>query len=148
MNERGAVMLESMLGVLVFLGLFGGGIELLRFSWYVAGMQLIVTNGVRESAIGRCGDDVNTCTPVLSARHVKERVIAEAAAYGIHLEADAVCVRAQGDLNCSSGEDTTGKARELVVVRAAQPVSFFFGLGRLTVRASALARNEPRTYGE
>ncbi len=146
-EERGAIMLEAAIGFPLFLLIFGGGIELIRFCFYVIGLQLVVTNGVRASSIGNCGTGVVNCIPTVSAEHVKARILSEAAAVGIGLSPESVCIRAESNLDCTQGQDTTGKSKELVVVRVSRPFFFFFGLGELTVRAAALARNEPRHHG-
>lgn len=138
-------MVEVALTVPLFLLIFGGGIELLRLSFYAVTAQLVASEGARAASLGLCGAEA--CTSENLIAFIKERVIAEGRTFGLSLTPGQVCIRPQSDLDCGRGADRVGGQRELIVLRVESAASLFFGLGEVTVRGVALARNEPRDDG-
>ncbi len=140
-DEQGAVMLEALLSIGLYLAIILFGCDLMRLGFNVISSQYVASKTMREMILG--GPQSATDRADL----LEDKLIASAADLGINLGPAAgnnpfvtVCSVAGGD--CSGG-DHAGEEEQLVSIRIRYPVSLFFGLVAYPVDIVVLGRNEP-----
>ena len=142
-GETGATLVEAAISFPVFIFVLLCGLELLRFSMIMLADEMAVIEGVRHVITGECGSTV--CSPALRAQYAQGLIVQRAAGYGVQIKQNQICVRPVYVTACTAGvAQTAGNPGDFLVADVTVPFTLLIGLRLpMTVRASAIGRNEP-----
>ncbi len=148
----------------IFFLLLGGGIELLRLSFYSLTYQMLATRAARCASVSDCGVPSSGNGPARAAALIRlfatdtGALGALAAPFGTPLNQGNMCVRLVGpgapaptcafsNANAISNSETLGdpriEAQRLFLVRIQRRIPLLFGLSAVTVGGEALGTSEP-----
>ncbi len=145
-SELAVVMPELAISILVVVFLLLSGIEALRVSYVALSLQWGVTRAARYASLGHTEQ---TCGPSADQACSREESIRIefSKAFGRNIPASELLI-------CSNPIDTycppspalpnAGNPNEWVALNVNHPVSLAFGNYTLTLKASAITKNEPR----
>ncbi|MCB0325134.1 MAG: hypothetical protein KDD69_16230 [Bdellovibrionales bacterium] len=149
-DERGAVLTEATVVILLFFVLIIAAVELLRCGYYSLTTQFVASAALREASVGPhvfstaaspaslggSQDAAEEIPPYES--FLTEQIIQKSREFGVSLSGQHIQVRCVGLGECG---DTAGRPGALVEVRVRFPVQALF-VGDFELQSSAMMRNE------
>ncbi|RMG45485.1 MAG: pilus assembly protein [Candidatus Dadabacteria bacterium] len=138
-RETGGILIESVLGLLIFFTCLLFGIDLVRVAYNAATLKSAVTRAGRWAELGLAeSSDLNSPEPGVNSVLHK---INEISGFNISPDNFQICQANLADPDCDS--NSRGAAMQWMHIKAGFDMPIFFGTATVPVSASAVIQNEP-----
>ncbi|RMG42742.1 MAG: hypothetical protein D6719_05440 [Candidatus Dadabacteria bacterium] len=138
-REKGGVLIESLLGILVFLTAILFGTDLIRIAYNAALLKSAVIRAGRWAELGLAeSSDLSTTEPGVNS--VRKKVI-QLSNINVSHDDFSMCEVEKAAPDCST--NTRGDAMRWMYISAKTSLPVFFGYTRIPISAATVIQNEP-----